>query len=82
MITWEIGLRWTTVSSGAGRVSGSTKPLLTKTSGNSAMKPVFMTALGARINSPTVVKTHDRPRANATTTSAASTTPSAPASGR
>ena len=46
------------------------------------MNPVFITALGARIRSPTVVKTQDRPNAKATTSSIAMTTPRNPASGR
>ena len=81
-MTWEIGLMSTIVSSQPGSVSGSTKPLLTKTSGNSAMKPAFITAFGARSSRPSVVKAHERPKAKATTTSIAPTTPSTPPSGR
>ena len=46
------------------------------------MKPAFMTALGDRISSPSVVNTHARPNENATTSSIAATTPGTPPSGR
>ena len=42
------------------------------------MKPVFMTALGARMSSPTIVKIHDRPNANSTTSRIARITPLGP----
>jgi hypothetical protein len=78
----ETGLTSTNASSPLGSVSGSTKMLLRKVSGNSAMKPPFITALGARSSSPTVVKTHASPNANATTSSIAASTPPTPPSGR
>ena len=43
------------------------------------MKPAFMTALGVRISSPSVVKTHDSPNANTTTSAIAASTPGTPA---
>ena len=46
------------------------------------MKPAFMTALGERISSPSVVNTHERPNAKTTTSASAATTPGTPASGR
>ena len=42
------------------------------------MKPVFITALGARSSRPTIVKIHDRPNANTTTSAIARTTPPTP----
>jgi hypothetical protein len=50
------------------------------TSGNSSMKPVFMTALGARISSPIVVNAHDRPNANRAISPIAASTPMTPPS--
>ena len=46
------------------------------------MKPAFITALGERSSSPSVVKTHDRPKEKTTTSASAATTPPTPAPGR
>jgi hypothetical protein len=46
------------------------------------MKPAFMTALGARISSPRVVKIQESPKANSTTIPSAATTPGTPFDGR
>ena len=46
------------------------------------MKPAFMTALGERSSSPSVVKTHERPKANTITSAIAASTPGTPAPGR
>ena len=46
------------------------------------MKPAFITALGVRSSSPSVVNTHDSPNANTSTSAIAATTPGSPASGR
>ena len=35
------------------------------------MKPAFITAFGERISRPSVVKTHERPKANTTTSASA-----------
>jgi hypothetical protein len=78
----EMGLTSTNASSAAGSVSGSTKTLLRKVSGKIAMKPAFMTALGDRIRRPSVVKAHERPKANTVTSASAATTPPTPAPGR
>ena len=42
------------------------------------MNPVFMTALGDRMISPTVVKIHDMPNENTTTSTIAPSTPGTP----
>ena len=78
----EIGLTSTNASSAAGSVSGSTNTLLRNVSGKIPMKPAFITAFGDRSNSPSVVNTHDRPKANTTTSASAASTPGAPPSGR
>ena len=62
-------------------MSGSTKTFERNVSGKIAMKPAFITALGERMTSPSVVKTHERPNANTTTSASAATTPPTPASG-
>ena len=77
---WLIGLTSTNVSSQPGSVSGATKMFDRNTSGNSSMKPVFMTALGARISRPIVVNAHERPNANTAISPTAATTPSTPPS--
>ncbi len=46
------------------------------------MKPAFITALVARSSSPTVVNTHERPKAKTTTSNMAAATPGRPACGR
>ena len=46
------------------------------------MKPAFMTALGERISSPSVVNTQERPNANTTTSASAASAPGTPAPGR
>ena len=71
----EIGLTLTNASSALGSVSGSTNTLLRKVSGKIAMNPAFMTALGERSSSPSVVNTHDRPKANTIVRASAATTP-------
>jgi hypothetical protein len=78
----EIGLTLTNASSALGSVSGSTKTLLRNVSGKIPMKPAFITALGVRSSSPSVVKTHDRPKAKTITSASAATTPGTPAPGR
>jgi hypothetical protein len=80
--SWEIGFTPTNASSQPGSVRGSTKVLLRNVSGKSAMKPVFMTAFGARRISPSVVKTHARPKANTTTSRTPASSPARPAPGR
>ena len=74
----ETGLTSTNASSAAGRVSGSTKTFERNVIGKMPMKPAFMTAFGERSSSPSVVKTHERPKAKTITSAIAARTPPSP----
>ena len=78
----EIGFTFTNASSTLGSVSGSTNALDRNVSGKMNMKPAFITALGERRSSPSVVNSQLTPNENTTVSPSAAITPSAPPSGR
>src|SRR5690349_13494602 len=78
LTTCVTGLMLTTVCSHDGMVSGLTKILLAKVSGNEAIPLTAWTASGVFMTKPTAVQIHDRLKANASSTTTESSTPGTP----
>ena len=73
-----IGLESAMCLSQPGIVAGETKTLLTKVTGKRFTKPRFITAVGVRSGSPSVVHAHDSTEANQITSATPASTPRAP----
>src|ERR687897_2442740 len=79
---WVIGLESTIASSHEGMVRGSTKMLLAKVRGKSAIMLTPITELGVLKTSPSAVQIHDRLNENTRRSATESSTPTTPPSGR